>query len=71
MLKKMLGNHQLASSRRPPINAAGQFIVEPVQILNRRLIKRDNKPVPQTLLQWFNLPPEQVGRFGNDFGAIS
>ncbi|KAM7505297.1 hypothetical protein LguiB_004201 [Lonicera macranthoides] len=60
MFKKMLGNHQLASSKLIPINAAGQFLVEPIQILNRHLIKRDKKPIPQTLVQWFNLPPKQA-----------
>ena len=60
MLKKKLGNVQPVSPQLPPTNAAGQFLVEPVKIVARRVIKRDNKPVPQILVQWSNLPPEQA-----------
>lgn len=35
-------------------------MVEPLCILNRRMVKRDNKHVPQVLIQWFNLPREQA-----------
>ena len=48
MLKKKLGNHQTPQTQLPPVNDAGQFMVESVQILDIHLIKRDNKPIPSS-----------------------
>ena len=60
MLKKKLGTQATPEMQLPSTNDDGKFLVEPVQILARRMIKRGNKPVPQVLVQWFNLPREQA-----------
>ena len=46
MLKRKLGNQQTPLTQLPPLSEEGQFLVEPVQILDRHMIKRDNKLVP-------------------------
>lgn len=38
-----------------PINAEGQFIVEPIATFDKKMIRRVNKPVAQALLQWFDI----------------
>lgn len=48
--------HESLRLQLPPTNIEGQFMVEPGQVLDRQLIKRENKHVPQVLIQWFNLP---------------
>lgn len=56
MLKKKLGMHESLRLQLPPTNIEGQFMVELGQVLDRQLIKRENKHVPQVLIQWLNLP---------------
>ena len=42
------------------MNADGQIRTEPVAVLGKRLVKRDNKAVTQILVQWANLPAEEA-----------
>jgi hypothetical protein len=43
--------------------------IYPSKILSRRAIKRDNIAVPQILLSWTNLPPEDAS--WEDYGDIA
>lgn len=55
MLKKKLGNAIVPSSVLPTVNSHGQFLVEPVAILDYRLVRRGNALVVQLQIQWFNM----------------
>lgn len=70
-LKINLGQHTSPDPALPSTNAQGQFILEPIAILEGKMIqqhnkpvailarkinKRDNKLIPQVLIQWFDLP---------------
>lgn len=60
MLKKKIGQQVLPEKSLPPINPDGQFLVEPVAILERRIVKRQNRVVHQVRIQWFNMSPEEA-----------
>lgn len=45
-------------AKPPLIGPYGQVLAEPIVVLNKRLVKRDNKVVTQILVQWVNLPVE-------------
>lgn len=60
LLKKKLGTRVVAHPTLPPTDAAGQLIVEPVAILDRRLIRRHNRPHALVLVQWANTVPEDA-----------
>lgn len=36
------------------------MLVAPVAVLNGRLVKRNNRPVAQVLIQWSNVMPEDA-----------
>lgn len=59
-LKKRVGNHVVPSIDPPVCNADGLPLIEPVAILDRRMIKKGNKSVAQILVQWANLLPEEA-----------
>ncbi|XP_019197193.1 PREDICTED: uncharacterized protein LOC109191075 [Ipomoea nil] len=40
--------------------AEGEMLAHPMVVLNKRLVKRDNKAVTQILVQWANLPKESA-----------
>ena len=60
MLKKKLGNHVVPTPTLPLSNAQGQFLVEPVAILDRRLVKQGNKSAVHVKIQWMNIGPEEA-----------
>lgn len=57
ILKGKLGD-KYCLKRHSPVNNQGQFLVEPVAILDGTMMRGDSKPVAQILVQWFNMPPE-------------
>lgn len=60
MLKKNIGTNVTSSSSLPPVNQLGQFMVELVAILNRRMVKKNNAASLQVLEQWSNMPPTEA-----------
>jgi ribosomal protein L21E len=54
-LKKHLGTRAVPSSELPLIDAKGVIKVAPAEILQRRMIPRNNEPVVQWLIHWVNL----------------
>ncbi|XP_075075542.1 uncharacterized protein LOC142162744 [Nicotiana tabacum] len=44
----------------PVIDVTSTYYVEPQEILDRRMIKRGNKAVPQILVQWSQMSKEQA-----------
>lgn len=55
VLKKKIGDdHCKSSSTLPPLDGYGQFVVEPLAILDRKLIKKNNVAFSQVLVQWSN-----------------
>lgn len=56
-LKKKVGQKDITSPSLPPVGLEGQFLVEPVAILDRRMIKRGNVAVVQVLIQWSSSMP--------------
>lgn len=51
LLKRKLGQNMTAQSTLPPVSPDGNLQMEPVAVLNRRMIKRHNKAVVQWLIQ--------------------
>ncbi|XP_070009639.1 uncharacterized protein LOC142164663 [Nicotiana tabacum] len=59
-LKKAMGNH-VQQSKEPPIcTDDGQFLTEPVAILDRRIVKKGNKASTQVLVQWEILSKDEA-----------
>lgn len=44
----------------PLVDNDGYVKVEPLAVLNRRLVPHDNKPVTQVLIHWTNSLPEDA-----------
>lgn len=51
LLKKKLGSKSTAATELPKLGKDGQFLVYPVKILQRRIMKRNNVAVVQWLIQ--------------------
>lgn len=65
LLKKKLGDGVVVQSTLPLTGSDGQLQVEPVAILDRKMVKRHNRPHNLVLVQWSNSIPEvQLGRAG-------
>ena len=60
LLKKKVGDRVVVQSELPYTNDAGQFLVKPVAILQRQMVKCNNVAVVRVLVQWSNLPPEDA-----------
>ena len=60
MLKRKLGQQVITEPTLPPINSNGQFLVELIAILERRVVNKQNRAVPQVLVQWFKMTPEEA-----------
>jgi Chromo (CHRromatin Organisation MOdifier) domain len=58
-LKKCHGQHSNVSGTLPLIGTGGQIRIEPIEILDRRLTKRNNKAVAEVLVRWSNLDTEE------------
>lgn len=60
LLKKKVGNRVVVQSALPNTNSDGQFLVRPVAILQRQMVKRNNVAAVRVLVQWSNLPREDA-----------
>lgn len=59
-LKKKLGHNRVPIRDLPYADEMGQIRIEPMAVLSRRMIKRNNRPVGQMLIQWTNSQPEDA-----------
>lgn len=60
LLKKKMGSAIVVQSNLPSTRKDGQFTVQPVAILQRQMIKKDNATEVKGLVQWSNLLPEDT-----------
>lgn len=60
LLKKRLGNHAVVQTSLPSTSADGQLQLEPLAVLDRKMVKRHNKPCTMLLVQWTNSIPEDA-----------
>ena len=67
LLKKKVGDRVVIQSELPYTNDDGQFLVKPVAILQRQMVKRNNVAAVRVLVQWSNLPPEDATWEDYDF----
>ena len=58
MLKKKLGQQVIPIPTLPPVSNEGMLQVEPVVVLDRKIVKRNNGAVVQWLVQWSRTFPE-------------
>jgi len=59
-LKKKVGKHVVPATDPLICSSGGQPLVEPVAILDRRMVKKGNIASTQILVQWANLLPEEA-----------
>lgn len=60
LLKKKVESKYTVTLALPRLGSEGQFLVQPVAVLQRRMVKKDNKAVAQWLNQWSNTIPEDA-----------
>lgn len=60
LLKKKIGSKYSATTALPKLGEEGQFLVYPVHILDRRMVKMNNATVIQWLVQWSHAVPEDA-----------
>ena len=66
-LKKHIGPQAIPTPHLPLIDQHGNIKVAPMEILEYRLIPRNNEPLVQWLIQWTNLPPSSATWEDADF----
>ncbi|XP_074336747.1 uncharacterized protein LOC141673918 [Apium graveolens] len=59
-LKKKIGNHKLVQVDLRGINDQGSLNPQPIAILDRRFIKRHNKPATMVIFKWENGTDEEA-----------
>lgn len=65
-LKKRIGPAVIPSQQLPLVGVDGQILVQPVAILQRRMVKENNQVAVKLLIQWANLSLEkQPGKIGH------
>ena len=60
LLKKKIGDKRVAQTVLPATGADGQFLVKPVAVLQKQMVKHNNRAKVKVLIQWSNLPPEDA-----------
>lgn len=60
LLKKKLGMGAVVQTSLPFVDDQGHLQLEPLAVLDRRLVKRNNRPHTQVLVQWANSIPEDA-----------
>lgn len=60
LLKKKVGSRYTVTTTLPRLGSEGQFLVYPVKVLQRRMVKKNNSAVAQWLIQWSNTIPEDA-----------
>lgn len=59
-LKKKLGTKKVVQTSLPTVEDTGIINPQPLQILDRRLVKKGNKPATKVLIQWENGTAEEA-----------
>lgn len=59
-LKRKLGATNVQQSVLPSIQEDGRMQLEPISVLDRRVVKKNNRPVVQWLIHWSNSFPEDA-----------
>lgn len=59
-LKRKVGRHHSAQIQPPLSGPDGQLLTEPIAILKRRMVKKNNAVSVEVLVQWANLSPEEA-----------
>lgn len=57
LLKKKIGSKYVVTTELPNIGKEGHFLVYPVQVLDRRMVKKNNHAFIQWLIQWSHSVP--------------
>lgn len=60
LLKKKLGMGAVVQTTLPLTDEQGQLQLEPLAILDRKLVKKNNRPHSMVLVQWANSIPEDA-----------
>lgn len=60
LLKKKIGDTTITSSKLPRTDKEGRMQIVPIAILDRKIMKKDNRAVTAGLIQWSNLFPEDA-----------
>jgi len=60
LLKKKIGNRVVVQTTLPTTGEDGQFLVKPLQILQRQMVRTGSVAGVKVLVQWSNLPPEEA-----------
>lgn len=60
LLKQKIGDHPVIPHLPTEVNDFGQILMEPVAVLDRRMVKRGNVAATQVLVQWSNGFPEDA-----------
>lgn len=66
-LKKHVGPSVVPIQELPLVDAKGTIKVAPAELLDRRMIPRNNEPVIQWLIKWVNLPEADTTWEDTDF----
>ncbi|KAL5783145.1 hypothetical protein ACOSP7_008174 [Xanthoceras sorbifolium] len=59
-LKAKIGDRFTPNSQLPHIGPDGQILAQPVAILDRKMVKKNNRAVVQYLIQWSTSSPEDA-----------
>lgn len=59
-LKKKLGNTKVVQITLPGVNEAGEWEAKPINILERKLVRKGLQPVVKVLVQWEHSGPEEA-----------
>lgn len=57
MLKEKIGASTQVSPVLPFVGANGQFLIEPIVVLDRLMVKKNNTASVEVLVQWSNTLP--------------
>ncbi|XP_077223447.1 uncharacterized protein LOC143857059 [Tasmannia lanceolata] len=60
LLKRKIGDSVVPIVNLPEVGSEGQLLIEPVAILDRRIVRKGNVAVTQVLVQWANAVPEDA-----------
>lgn len=55
-----MGSGHHITTELPKLGPEGQFLVYPVKILQRRMVKKNNAAVAQWLVQWSHSVPQDA-----------
>lgn len=59
LLKKRVGQGNVVITEPPIVSDDGQLKLEPIAVLDRRIVERNNQAVTQVLISWANLDEEE------------